>query len=279
MFGLRPRRPPAPPPVEVLGICRFSWPGLGGFQTAHATLAERIAALHAPARLDARFRFFEGFTLPSLRAQTDPDFTFGVLIGEGFPARDRLAALLADVPQAVILERPPGPHRAVLREVAGALRRHPDRVCAQFRLDDDDAVGVHFVARLRAAAGHAALFEERGFYAVDFNHGWQATAGPEGIRAAPLVTPCLGVAFAIVFAAGNRKGVFDFAHHKVPRFMATLSLPDPDMFVRGLHDANDSRPGGGFRPRDLALLDTEGEARFRAAFGIDADRVRRLFAG
>lgn len=264
--------------VEVIGLCRFSWAGEGGFKTAHATLAERIAALHAPARLEARFRLFEAFTLPSLKAQGDGDFRLGVVVSQGFPARPRLEALLADLPQARILERPPGPHRGEMRAAANLLRRHPDRPCAQFRLDDD-AVGRDFVARLRqAATAQAGLAEGRGYFAVDFPRGWQAAAGPDGLRAAELCVPHLGVAFAIVFAPGLRRGVFDFAHHKVARFMPCLSLPDPDMYVRGLHDSNDSGPHGGLRPMPLALLDAAGEARFLDAFGIDAGRVRRLFA-
>ena len=277
MFAIGSRRRAGP--VEVIGLCRFSWPGLGGFKRAPEALEARTAALYDPARLEHRFRLFEAFTLPSLRAQGDGDFRIGIVIGPEFPQRPRLEALLRDLPQAVILERAPGPHREVMREAINSLRGRPDRASAQFRLDDDDAVGRDFVSRLRAAAsGHAALAESRGFFAVDFPAGWHATAGPDGIRAAETVVPHLGVAFAIVFAAGLRKGVFDFAHNRVPRFMACASFPDPDMYVRGLHGSNDSGPGGGLRPMQLAPLDAAGEARFRQAFGIEADRVRALFA-
>lgn len=266
-------------PVEVIGLCRFSWPGLGGFQRAPESLEARTAALYAPHRLEDRFRLFESFTLPSLRAQTDGDYRIGIVVGPDMPQRARLDALLRDLPQAEVLELPPAPHREAMREAITRLRRHPDRPSAQFRLDDDDAMGRDFVARLRvAAAEHASLAGARGFFTVDFPAGWQATIGPDGIRAAETVVPHLGVAFAIVFAGGVRKGVFDFAHQKVPRFMACVSFPEPDMYVRGLHGSNDSGPAGGRRAGPLTLLDAEGEARFQRAFGIDADRVRALFA-
>lgn len=277
MLGLRLRQ--RPEPVEVIGLCRFSWPGLGGFQRAPDTLEARTAALYAPDRLEERFRLFESFTLPSLRAQSDEDYRIGIVVGPDMPQRARLDALLRDLPQAEVLELPPAPHRDAMREAIMRMRRQPERPSAQFRLDDDDAVGRDFVARLRTAAtGHATLAEARGFFTVDFPVGWQATVGPRGIHAAETVVPHLGVAFAIVFAGGVRKGVFDFAHQKVPRFMACVSFPDPDMYVRGLHGSNDSGPAGGRRADPLTLLDAAGEARFHRAFGIDADRVRALFA-
>jgi hypothetical protein len=276
MRGLMRWRERAAPRVEAIGICRFSWPGLGGFQTRHERIEDRCAALHAPARLDERFRLFEALTLPSLRAQTDPDFTLGVLIGPDLPdrARLRLEAALAGLPQARLVIRPPGPHRAVLREVATGLRKDPQAAAAQFRLDDDDAVGRQFVARLRAvAAAQAGLAEGRGYFGVDFVSGWEAAPAPEGLRAAPVQVTGLGVAQALVVAPGATKAVFDFAHHRMMRFMAVACLPDPDMFLRGLHATNDSQPRRG----PLPLLDAAGEAHLRAAFGIDADHVRALW--
>ena len=58
--------------MQVIGICRFSWPGIGGFQVEHETLEQRIAFLYAPERMEERFRTFETVTLPPLR------FTFFV---------------------------------------------------------------------------------------------------------------------------------------------------------------------------------------------------------
>jgi hypothetical protein len=263
-------------PIEVIGLCRFSWPGLGGFQTRHESLAARRDALYAPERLALRLRMFQALTLPSLAAQTDPDFTLGVLIGPDLPAwaRSRLEATLAGLPQARLVVRPPGPHRAVLREVMAGLRGSRAAVAAQFRMDDDDAVGRRFVARLRTvAAAQAELVEERGYFGVDFVAGWEAEPGPEGLRAAPLHVAGLGVAQALVVGPGRDKAAFDFAHHRMHRFMAVVSLPDPDMFLRGLHAQNDSRPAR----RPLPLLDASGEAHLRAAFGIDAGQVRSLW--
>ena len=82
--------------MQVIGLCRFSYPALGGFQVEHDTPEERAAFLYAPDRMESRLRTFETFTLPPLRAQSDQDFLFGVVIGEDLPDRwrDRLEALL-----------------------------------------------------------------------------------------------------------------------------------------------------------------------------------------
>jgi hypothetical protein len=264
------------PPVQVLGLCRFSWPAEGGFQSRHETIGARRVALYAPERLALRLRLFEGLTLPALAAQEDPDFTLGVLIGPDLPgwARKRLELALAGLPQAQLIERPPGPHRTVLREVVTALRGDWDGLSAQFRMDDDDAVGRCFVARLRAiAAAQVGLAEGRGYFGVDFVSGREAEPGPEGLRTAPIQVAGLGVAQALVVTPGAGRALFDFAHHRMWRFMAVASLPDPDMFLRGLHAHNDSQP----RRSALPLLDAAGEAELLAAYGIEADRIRALW--
>ena len=283
MFGLARRSTarPATPGTEVIGLCRFSWPGSGGFQIRHDTLEARRAHLYAPDRLADRLRIFEAFTLPSLHAQTDPDFTLIVVIGPDLPtpARARLETMLAGVPQAVLSEQPPGTHRAVMRDVVTAARRRPDAPCAQFRLDDDDAVNRGFVAGLRAAVARfgPAMAGER-WWAVDYNRGWQAVPGPAGISAAELQRPYVSAGLGLVFAPGVDKAVLDFAHHRVWQSMPTVTLTDPDMFVRGIDGHNDSDGAEALRRFPVVPLDPDGEARFRTAFGIDADRVRALYA-
>ena len=98
--------------MQVLGLCRFSSPALGGFQREHQTRGERQAYLYDTARLIHRFRLFESLCLPSITAQTDRDFTFLILTGDDLPASalDRLHGLVDDYPFIqVLLEPPTGP--------------------------------------------------------------------------------------------------------------------------------------------------------------------------
>ena len=135
--------------MQVLGLCRFSYPALGGFQVGHDTTADRIAYLYDPARLEERFRLFETVALPCLMAQTDPDFEMIVLVGDRFPPvhLERLTALLAPLPQARIVVEPPRPHREVMKEILNKARHARSEPCVQFRFDDDDAIAVDFVAK------------------------------------------------------------------------------------------------------------------------------------
>lgn len=267
--------------MQVIGLCRFSYPALGGFQVEHDTPEKRAAYLYDPARIEDRFRMFEAFTLPALRAQTDPDFTFVVVIGEDFPApmRERLEGLLADLPQTQVQAWPSGPHREVMREAINAAREDRKVPCLQFRMDDDDAVSVHFVERLRALAQDCRpLLRHHAHVAFDFNTGWVASPGADGIRAKEVVETLWTPALAMSAKGQRRNTIMNFGHTKLGRFMPVVTMPTPHMFLRGHNDHNDSRQKENIRAYKLSLLDAEGEALFKTEFNVDADEVRAIYA-
>jgi hypothetical protein len=267
--------------MQVIGVCRFSYPALGGFQVDHDTTAAREAYLYAPARMEERLRTFEALTLPALRAQSDPDFTFLVVIGESLPRayRDRLEALLAGMPQAVVRAHPPGRHRDVMKRAVNSVREARGLPSLQFRMDDDDAVGRHFVERLRQAASDIrGTIRANRYCAIDFTQGFIARPGPEGIAAAPTRQALWTPALAMAVKPAASRCILNFSHAKLDRMMPVLSLPQEPMFVRGHNDYNDSRQKPGVRRFRLDPLDAQGEARFRNLFAIDAERVRALYA-
>ncbi len=266
--------------MQVIGLCRFSYPALGGFQVEHQSLEDRTAYLYAPERLEERFRTFEAFTLPALTAQTDPDFTFLIIVGDSLPEayRARLDALLSDLPQAVVQAHPPGPHRQVMQEAINSVRRAKGP-SLQFRMDDDDAVAVTYVDKLREAARDVrGLLRNHRHIAIDFNQGFVARPGPDGIAATPTHQPYTTAALALMFRPEVPLTVMNFAHAKVGRRMPTVTFSGEDMLVRGHNDFNDSRQKDGVKPVKLTPLDATGEAHFRATYNIDADRVRALYA-
>ncbi|MFZ7091703.1 putative rhamnosyl transferase [Primorskyibacter sp. 2E233] len=266
--------------MQVIGFCRFSYPAQGGFQVEHEEVADRMAYLWSDARMEERFRHFETICLPGLKAQTDPDFTFVILIGEEMPERwiARLLQLTEDFPQARIEARPPGPHRQVCQEVMNSVR-DMDRPCLQFRHDDDDAIAVDFVALLRKAARDcAALVDQHRLVGFDWNRGYVARPDAQGLCAEPTVTPYWGVAQAMAVQPRVRQTVLNFAHNKINQFMPTVTFTTPDMYVRGHNEHNDSRQKKHVKPAQLPRLDALGETLFRDRFAIDADQVRRIFA-
>ncbi|UWR11921.1 putative rhamnosyl transferase [Sulfitobacter mediterraneus] len=267
--------------MQAIGICRFSYPGDGGFQVEHDSLKARMDYLYAPARMDERFATFETMMLPPLRAQTDGDFTLAVVIGESLPDqyRDRLEALLADMPQAVILPRAPGPHRKVMQDAINSVRRFDDAPCLQFRMDDDDAVARTYVEKLRQAARDVAPMAARHRHiAIDFNQGYIVQPGPDGLLAAPTQAPYAAAALALMIRHDLPLSVMNFAHMKVGRKMPTVTFTGEDMLLRGHNAYNDSRQKPGIKQPDFAPLDAAAKAHFKKVFNVDAGKVAAAFA-
>ncbi|MEQ6249019.1 putative rhamnosyl transferase [Sulfitobacter sp. HNIBRBA3233] len=267
--------------MQVIGLCRFSYPAIGGFQVDHDTIEERIAYLYDPERLEERFRLFEGVALASLRAQTDSDFDLVIVTGDQLPAaaRDRLHDLTADMPQVSIVAEPPRPQREVMKEILNRSRRDPAAPCIQFRADDDDAVAVDYIARLRnAATDCAGLTAQHRSVAFDWNKGYIADYGAHGIRATEIFRP-FDVAALGMWVKGNCPvTIMNFAHNKINRFMPAVSFDEPRMFIRGHNAWNDSRQKP-VKPVELAPLDYDRAVEFRDRFGIDIDRIQSIFGG
>jgi hypothetical protein len=223
--------------IQALGLCRFSYP------TANNEGFTRKVDLYDTARLERRFRFFETICLPPLRAQTDPDFRLLVLVGAALPAwaMARLAALVAALPQAVILVEPEGqPHVELCCRLLVAHRDPAADAVAEFRIDDDDAVAVNFIARLRnRARASRGLWAGGQTVEIDFHSGFALISG-----AAPQVlavtvahwTP----AQAFVTRPDQPRTAFSDNHFTSWRRTACLSCPDPQMFIRSFHGDNDS---------------------------------------
>lgn len=267
--------------MQVIGLCRFSYPAVGGFQVDFDSFERKIDYLYAPARMNARFATFETMTLPPLRAQTDPDFTFVVVIGDNLPIpyRTRLESLLQDMPQAVIQAHPPLPHRQIMKQIINAARVDSQASCLQFRMDDDDAVAVDFVARLRQAAGDlTSLALREPLIAIDFNRGLVVRPGPKGVAAQETVTPYQTAGLGMMVAPNSRQTIMNFAHHKLAEHMPTITFTDTVMMLRGHNDHNDSRQGPSAKAPKLTLMDSKAEAVLRQRFTIDCDAVRRAFA-
>ncbi|WP_415921728.1 putative rhamnosyl transferase [Tateyamaria sp. SN6-1] len=266
--------------MQVIGLTRFSYPALGGFQVEHDSIAERISFLWAEKRLEERFRLFETIALPCLKAQKDDDFDLVVMIGDTFPQHhvDRLHALCDPIPQIEIVALPPHNNREVCKQVLNAARQDPSAPCIQFRHDDDDAVSLDFVANLRAAAADVApLTQKHRTVGMDWNHGRVAEVSEKGISATEMYRPFYVAALGVHVAANCTLTIHNFMHERIPRFMPCVTFPEPDMFVRTHNGYNDSRQKN-VRDVPVTPLTAEEETLFRDRFAIDVDDVRRVFS-
>lgn len=267
--------------LQVLGLCRFSYPAIGGFQVDHETLEERIAYLYDDTRINERFRLFEAVALPSLRAQTDPDFELIIVVGDQMPAHHlaRLTALIEDMPQARIHSEPARPQREVMKQILNAARRNFSQPCLQFRFDDDDAVAVDFIERLRKAADDCAgLTRQHKSVAFDWNKGYIAQYSAKGIAATEIFRPFDVAALGMWVKGDCHLTIMNFAHNRINRFMPSVSFDEPRMFVRGHNASNDSRQKP-VKHVPVKSLTFEQSEKFRERFAIDIDHVQRVFKG
>ncbi len=235
--------------VQVLGLCRFSVPSKGAFKVHHAKVANRRAFLYDPKRLALRFTWFEHMVLPGIAGQKDPNFKLIIMLGEDLPEpwRSRMMAHVEAIPQLVAEFVPPEDHRKVC---ADAIERHIDpdaEAVLQFRHDDDDAVSVDFVRRLRRDFGKTRrLFNETGLMAIDYSRGLNLFGGGDGIEIFPRFEAFLGIAFAICTRPGDGNYVLNFMHHVIWQKMPAVTRSEHFMWVRGVHGTNDS---GGPMPK------------------------------
>lgn len=267
--------------MQTIGLCRFSYPALGGFQVEHETIEERIAYLYDHDRLEERFQLLETVALPCLKAQTDPDFSLIIVIGDQFPKQheERLADLVADFPQALLHKEPPRNQREVMKEILNAARLDPSEPCLQFRYDDDDAVSVDFIQRLREAARDVApLLAQHKTVAFDWNNGYVAEFGPEGISATEIFRQFYVASLGMYIRGDCPMTIMNFAHEKISRFMPTISFSEPPMWVRSHNGYNDSRQKPVKQIPVKPLTDAEIKI-FRDRFAIDIDHVKRVFSG
>lgn len=266
--------------MQVIGLCRFSYPAIGGFQTIHESVEERRRFLYQHDRLEERFRLFETVALPGFKKQSDEDFQLVIVVGDCLPkpAFDRLNDLTGGLKQVRIVAKPPGRHRKVMQEILNSARNNPDQPCLQFRHDDDDAVAVDFVERFRGCVRDCiGLFQRHAMVAVDFNCGYLARANADGIQAVRVHRPLISAGLGMYVRGGQQKSIMNFAHNRINRAMPVVTRPDSPMWVRGLNRFNDSPRT---RNMDVALnpLTRQQELEFQTRFAIDPDMVRRSHA-
>lgn len=140
--------------MQIWGHCRFSFFGRSDTGREIATPEDAYGKLWHPARMAVRFHLMESVLLPAIRAQTDPGFRFQITTSTQMPDfyQDRLDRVTADIPQLRILRSPHGDLNRALRRTMAEASGDGSEPSVHFRVDDDDAVSVDYVARLRGAA-------------------------------------------------------------------------------------------------------------------------------
>lgn len=265
---------------QIVGVCRFSYPAMGGFRLSSLEAGALEEALWDPVRMQRRMTLFENVCLPSLAAQTDPDFTLVVLCGDAMPLRwrRRLKALRAAHPFLRICAlEPAGPLQATRRAFRAGAREEVPFVTG-FRIDDDDALAVDYVERLRVRADamlDAGWADAETPVAITFQTGlfWALDAPGQPVYRYTETSPP-GQASAMVTVFDSQHNIFRWTHTHLAAHVRLWAEPGPEMFVRTLHGGNDSDRRVSRRAERLD--EREGATLLRDRFGLAPLRIRPL---
>ncbi len=229
---------------QVIGLVRFSYPALSGFGKTPQGLTETEAFLYDPARLERRFHLFERLCLPSLLNQSDPDFTVVFLVGTLFPddwtARlERLIAPLADARIARVRQMDNYP---ATKEGFGIVDKGAFSHRTTFRLDDDDALSVRYVQRLKDRARHLyrAGRPDRGF-AIAFSRGLYLETAAGGNRVFDVTERLpLGLGLSLTLPVERPGNVYLHHHRQIGQDRDLWQECSGVNFIRSVHPDNDA---------------------------------------
>lgn len=265
----------------MIGVCRFSYLGEGGFQTQHDDPAQAARILYDTARMLRRFAYFENICLPSLAAQTDPDFRLIALIGDTMPFRwrKRLKGLMDQFPflEVCTLEAA-GPLNATRRAFRRGWNGRATYITG-FRIDDDDAVAIDYIARTRAVADQLLTLgwaDEQTPAAICFHHGiyWDTTRPEEDQFWDFSEKEPLGLAAAMITTPEGMTNIYRWNHRKLASQVRCWIDPTDYMFLRSLHGHNDSDrtipPGAQSLPPRLA------KTLLRDRFGLMPNKLQAM---
>ncbi|MFV0384294.1 glycosyltransferase [Paracoccus sp. (in: a-proteobacteria)] len=255
--------------VQMLGLCRYSYVGLRGFQVTHDSYEERRSYLYDPARLARRWFWFSEVALPAWRAQTDPDFTLVVMTGPDLPEPwlSRLRDLCAEIPQ-LRLELVP-PMERHLEACRTAIAPHVDpavEVIGHFRHDDDDAVAIDYIDAARKDFRRVkALWKMDGKLSLDYSRGLMMSLDGQGLRMTPRLCHNMGVALTVFLAPELEETALNYDHSKIGLWMPGVAVTKPLMFIRSIHADSDSGAAGPGVPwqADPEALNQQLWRRFR----------------
>ena len=235
--------------MPVMGLVRFSilFSKQNFFtEMKDKSLEERWQTLFAPARMEARFTYFEALTLPSLTAQPDGDWRAVVFYSSEMPAvyRDRLMDMLAPHKHlGAVSVTPDQLMSAAIREELDRYVPDRHRLRASFRLDDDDAMSARFMPQLwellsTYGADQTALSFARGHYL-------KAEPG-EGFRLAESIRNFgIGCGLTLIGKGRNKRDVYNLGapHRRVDQAFPTIADARAPVFLCTAHTRNDSGTG------------------------------------
>lgn len=231
---------------QIIGLMRFSYPSLGGFVTKNESADQIEARLYEDARLERRFHLFENLALPSLLAQSDQDFRMVFLVGQSLPSqwRDRLNDVIAPLKGARVVALASLPHYMAVRRAFNFATPDAATHVTGFRLDDDDALDIDHIARMRRTV--EAMLPAVGMDAplvTGCNRGFFLERKASGNEIYEVVEKNpIGLGLAMTTPRGVSENIFRRNHRFCSQFYNTFTEANTPAFLRTVHSDNDSDP-------------------------------------
>lgn len=268
-------------PPEMIGICRWSYPSTrSGFRGTTDDVEEARAQLYAPWRMEHRLFLLEHVFVPCLAAQSDKNFKMLLLMGDQLPQtyRDRALNLIKSCPQIVpVIEEEGQRHDVLCRKIMNAHRDPKAEVSGQFRLDDDDAVGVNFIKTSREIfEEQRKTFERSGLFGLDFCRGFKMETTRDDLVFQPVTIRFWTPGMVVFLSKENNQCVMNFHHLQLWKKMPVLIWLEEPMFIRGVHESNDSNMQRR-RVREFKLNARNPKRFMKRVFGIDTQTIRNLW--
>lgn len=263
---------------QIILTVRFSYLSKSGFTRDIPDGMTRQAFLYDAARLERRFRLFEALTLPALCGQTDADFTCLVVTGQDLPrdARQRLEGLLAPLRDPRIVSLPPMHHYPAMCRAIDQCRDPAASHVTTVRLDDDDALALDYIVRLkRIATVLSDDSDNRDAVVIAFNNGFFLEQGRDGTQIYNVREKLpLGAGLALMAPAGCADNIYARNHRLLPMFYNSYCEANTPMFIRSVHPDNDSEPH--LTGRRETMPEDRIDAILKARFGQSLARVTAL---
>ncbi|MGR3760744.1 glycosyltransferase [Roseobacteraceae bacterium NS-SX3] len=264
--------------LKMVGLVRFSVLTPTYYSERFKTLEETAAHLFAPDRMELRFSVFEKLCLPSLARQSDDGFEAVILTAEAMPAPylERLQALLAPYPHLHL--RPVGTRRHY-RLLQKGYNSVPHEGCSHrilFRLDDDDALDLDYVKRVkRLAAGLLPLQDTGRPFVLAGTRGFYLRAAPEGPEVFDAIEQApLSAGTALVAPVDSISNPYRYNHRKLARHYNLYTDMSAPSFIRTIHGDNKSDPAlTGITRRMQA---EEIDAALQRHFGLTLDQLKAV---
>ena len=222
--------------TEIIGFCRFSFFGPSDTKLDYSDRQVAFNNLYDAKRMETRFSLFENLFLPTIAAQTDPDYRLIVLSSACMPEayRSRLAMLCATVPQIELVFSESEDLGKVIAKYT-RVKEYRGKGLMQFRIDDDDALSRHYIAQLRDWAPRM-----RNEMIMTKPRGLMVYTGAGTADVAPMHRTLTGAGYAFYTEGPTRKNVLGFAHIKSGQRFAFISDPSVASFIQTFTTTTDT---------------------------------------